>query len=118
MREFKQAVTAAVLCWLMIAVTACTTLGISQPTTFNQKAVAAHATVEGVAKTAASLRATGKLSDADRDNVVASLRSAEMGIDIATMAAKTDPVAGATKLDASIAVLTALQTYLATKGGK
>lgn len=96
----------------------CAQLGVSAPATFKQKEVAAHATVEGIAKTALTLRMAGKLSDADRDNVVATLKSAEAGIDLAVMAAKTDPVAGATKLDTSIAVLTALQTYLATKGGK
>lgn len=96
--------------------TACASLGVQSPTTFNQKAVAAHATVEGVAKTALGLRQAGKLSDADRDNVVATLKSAESGIDLATLVAKNDPAGGMTKLDASIAVLTALQAYLATKG--
>lgn len=108
----------ALLCALALAtlMIGCAGLGVSAPQTFNQKAVAAHVTVEGIAKTALSLRQAGKLSDADRDNVVATLRSAEAGIDLATMTAKTNPQAGADKLSATIAVLTALQTYLATKG--
>lgn len=95
--------------------TACAQLGVPAADTFNKKAVAAHNTVTAVAKAATTLRAAGKLSDADRDNVVATLRSAETGIDLATMVAKTDAPAGMTKLDTSIAVLTALQTYLLTK---
>ena len=95
---------------------ACADLGVSAPATFNQKAVAAHQTVEGVAKLSLSLYQAGKLAETDRTNIVATLRSAEQGIDLATIASKTDPAAGMTKLNASIAVLTALQTYLATKG--
>jgi len=107
--------TAAVLLMAM-AITACSSLGVSAPQTFNQKALAAHSTVTAIANSASALRAAGKLSDGDRDNIVATLRSAEAGIDMATLTAKTNPAAGADKLSASIAVLTALQTYLATKG--
>lgn len=104
------------LATLVLVVQACASLGVSAPATFNQKAVAAHSTVEGVAKTATGLRLAGKLSDQDRDNVVASLRAAEQAIDIATLTAKADPAGGTAKLDAAIAALTALSTYLATKG--
>jgi len=103
---------------LMIGVTGCAQLGVQAPQTFNQKAVAAHGTVEGIAKTALTLHQAGKLSESDRVNIVATLRSTEQGIDLATVVSKTDPVGGLTKLDASIAVLAALQTYLATKGAK
>jgi hypothetical protein len=109
---------AIVLALLAVLFAACTTLGIQAPQTFNQRAVAAHNTVTAIATSALTLRTAGKLSDADRDNVVQTLRTAEAGIDLATLTAKTDPTAGADKLSASIAVLTALQTYLATKGAK
>ncbi len=101
---------------LAFVLAACANLGVQSPATFNQKVLAAHATVTAIANSASTLRAAGKLSDADRDNVVASLRSAEAGIDIATMTYKTNAQAGADKLAATITVLTALQTYLATKG--
>lgn len=100
---------------LAFTIAACAQLGVPAADTFNKKAVAAHNTVSGIAKAATTLRAAGKLSDADRDNIVATLRSAETGIDLATMVAKTDAPAGMTKLDTSIAVLAALQTYLLTK---
>lgn len=110
------AVLAIMFVAIMVGIAGCAQLGVQSPETFNQKAVAAHSTVEGIAKTALALRQAGKLSDADRTNIVATLRSAEQGIELATIVSKTDPAGGLTKLDASIAVLTALQAYLATKG--
>lgn len=104
--------------FLALVLSACTQIGLSPPETFNQKALAATKVSQAIASTAISLRAAGKLSDADRDNIVATLRTAEQGIDLASISFKTDPAAGMTKLDASIAVLTALQAYLAAKGGR
>lgn len=96
----------------------CAQVGAPKPESFNQKALAAHATIEGIAKSALTLREAGKLSDADRDNIVATLRNAQAGIDLATTIAKGNPTAGMSKLDASIAVLTALNAYLASQGAK
>ena len=101
---------------LALVLAACANLGVQAPATFNQKVLAAHATVTAIANSATSLRAAGKLSDADRDNVVSTLRSAEAGIDLAVLTYKTSPQAGGDKLTATITVLTALQAYLATKG--
>jgi hypothetical protein len=106
---------ATLLVLAMALFAACSTLGVSSPDTFNKKALAAHGTVTAIANSALTLRAAGKLSDADRDNVVSTLRAAESGIDLATLTAKTDTAAGSTKLDASIAVLSALQAYLLAK---
>lgn len=101
---------------LAFVLAACTGLGVQSPATFNQKVLAAHSTVTAIANSASTLRAAGKLSDADRDNVVSTLRSAEAGIDLAVLTHKTNPQAGGDKLTATITVLTALQAYLATKG--
>ena len=101
---------------LAVVLAACASLGVQAPATFNQKVLAAHATVTAIANSAGTLRATGKLSDADRDNVVSTLRSAEAGIDLAVTTYKANPPAGGDKLTATITVLTALQAYLATKG--
>jgi hypothetical protein len=94
----------------------CSTFGVQSPTDFNGRLAAGYKTVEGVANTATQLRVAGKLSDADRDNVVATSRTAIAGLDLAGQVHKTNPAAGDQKLTATIAVLTALQTYLATKG--
>lgn len=104
------------LVFALALLTACASLGVPSAETVNQKAVAAYTTVEGVANAITSLRAAGKLSETDRDNMVASLRSAITGIDIAKQLGSTNPGAGMSKLDAQIAILTALNGYLATKG--
>ena len=101
---------------LAFVLAACTSLGVQAPATFNQKVLAAHSTVTAIANSATSLRAAGKLCDADRYIVVSTLRSAEAGIDLAVLTYKTNPQAGGDKLTATITVLTALQTYLASKG--
>lgn len=101
---------------LMIGIAGCAQLGVQAPKTFNEKALAAYGTVEGIGKQAFTLRQAGKLSDADRDNVVDTLRSSLQGIELAGIISKTDPASGLTKLETSIAVMSALQAYLAKKG--
>jgi hypothetical protein len=101
-----------------LLLSACAALGLSTPETFNQRALAATGTSQAILRTAIDMRAAGKLSDADRDNVVATVRTAEQGIDLAATIAKTDAPAGTARLQASIAVLNALSAYLATKGTK
>jgi hypothetical protein len=112
----KRALQGIAILLFAAAVIACAQLGVSTPQTFNQKAVAAHVTVEGLAKTALTLHQAGKLADVDRQNIVVTLRSVEEGIAVATLIAKTDPTGAASKLDASVAVLTVLQAYLTKKG--
>jgi hypothetical protein len=107
--------------WLLFAfllLSACAQLGVPSPDTFNKRALAGYSTVEGIAKTATELRTAGKLSDADRDNVVATSRTAIAGLDLARQVHSANPQAGEDKLTATIAVLTALQAYMATKGAK
>lgn len=91
---------------------ACAQLGVPAADTFNKKALAAHQTVTAVAQSATTLRTAGKLSDADKANIVASLTAAEQAIDLATALSKTDATAGSTKLDSAVIALTALQSYL------
>ena len=97
---------------------ACASLGMAPADTLNKKALAAHTTIEGIAKSASLLRSANKLSDTDKQHVVDTLIEAEAGIYIAQTLAKTDINAGMAKIDMSVAVLTALQTYLATKESK
>ena len=108
--------------WLMfvcaLVLCACAQLGVPAADTFNKRLLAGYHTVDAVANTASALRAAGKLSDADRDNVVNTGRTAVAGLDVARMLHATNPQAGEDRLTATIAVLTALQTYLATQGSK
>jgi len=82
---------------------------------FNAGYLAAQKTITAIANGALTLRAAGRLSDADRDNVVKVLTDAEAGLQLAKTLHTADPVAGMSKLDASVAILTALQNYLLTK---
>jgi hypothetical protein len=111
-------VMAAFVLLSMMLVTACAAIGVPSPDTFNKRALAGYSTVEGIAKTASELRTAGKLSDADRDNVVATSRTAIAGLDLARQVHSANPQAGEDKLSATITVLAALQAYLATKGAK
>lgn len=88
-----------------------TTTGVSTET-FNDKALVAHRTVEALANTAAILYQSGKLSDQDRSNTVATLNDAETALDIAASLNATSPALGQEKLQATLTILTALQTYL------
>lgn len=105
--------------WLLFAcaliLAACAQLGVPSPDTFNKRALAGYQTVETIATTAGSLRSAGKLSDADRDNVVATSRTAIAALDLARQVHATNPQAGEDKLSATITVLAALSAYLAAK---
>lgn len=96
----------------------CAQMGVPAADTFNKRLMAGYQTVEAIAWSAGSLRSAGKLSDADRDNVVATSRTAIAALDLARQVHATNPQAGDDKLSATITVLGALQAYLATKGAK
>jgi hypothetical protein len=98
------------LALILAAAAGCASIGVQAPSTPAQKVLAARATVTAVANSAIALRQAGKLSDADKASVVGSLKAAEQGIDIADQTGDMD------RLSASIAILSTLNTYLATKG--
>lgn len=102
-------------CMLMLAVlTACASM--AQPDTFNKKAAAAYVTVQTVAESANAAYKAGKLSKDDAANVVATTRATVQAIDVANVIYQSNAKAGEDKLAAALAVLTALQAYLATQG--
>jgi len=88
------------------------------PDTFNKKLAAGYATVQTVNESAGSLLTANKISKKDAQNVVDTSRMAVAGLDTAAEIGKTDLSAGNAKLTATIAIVTALQAYLVTKGGK
>jgi hypothetical protein len=112
---------------------ACAQLGTPPVDTFNKRVAVAYATVQTVAEGATAAYTAGKLSDSDRTNVVTTGRAAVQGIMVAQTLhlqacplrpqietpdpACTAPAADA-KLTATLAVLSALQAYLATQGVK
>lgn len=77
---------------------------------------AGYAAVTALDQTAATLQAAGKLSAADKANVIASSEAALTGLDLAETLATTDATSASAKLTSVMTVLGALQVYLATKG--
>jgi hypothetical protein len=86
------------------------------PDTFNKKLATGYATVQTVNQSASTLLSAGKITKKDAQNVVDTSRAALVGLDAAKDLAATDLASAETKLAATAAILTALQTYLATKG--
>lgn len=116
----------------ILAVGACTTLSLPTVDTFNKRALVGYAAVNYVATTAQGLRAAGKLSDADRANVVTANAAGISALDLAVSmhalacpppaAASAPPVActdagSDAKLTAAVAIVQALQAYLVAQGG-
>lgn len=132
LRLFAATISLAVL-------TACAALGIGTPKAFTDRVAAAQITVTGIRSAALQLLNTGAIGQRDAKNAQATADAGNEAIDLAmTFYNQACPIAmppaGASappmpdptcsssaataKLDAAIAVLTAAQVYLATKGAK
>ena len=96
----------------------CAALGVDPPQTFNQRAAAAQISVTAVRSSALSLLDAGKISVGDAKNAQASADAGNAAIDLALQFSASDPAGASTKLTSAIAILTGVQTYLATKGAK
>jgi acyl-coenzyme A synthetase/AMP-(fatty) acid ligase len=108
---------ALLLSTLAALLTACASLGMMPADTFNKRALNAYATVQTLSESAAVLYASGKLSTQDRDKIVQTNREVLAGLEVAVLAAKTDLGAASTKLESTLLILTALESYLQTKQG-
>lgn len=100
------------IAFLIVLLTACQSLDIPSPATFNQRALVGYTTVEAVANTATTLIESGKMSRADGRNVLESSQNAKTALDIAVSIYPSNPEIGVNKLQVALASLTALQTYL------
>lgn len=112
--------------------TACASLGVPPADTFNKRAAAAYTSIDTVAAGAAAALQAGQLSKSDAENVSATAKTGLAALKVATdlqlAACPPGPdgkqVVGCSaplaeqKLSATLAILTALQGYLATKGVK
>lgn len=124
-----------VLCALF---TACASLGVPPPTTFNGRVAAAQISVTAVRSTALQLLNQGAIGAADAKNARAAADTGNAAIDLAqsmyVQACPAPPAAAASapdatappcvssaadaKLQSAIAILTAMQSYLNAKGVK
>lgn len=101
---------------LMIA-SACASLGLPSPSTFNERLAAATGTVTEVRNAADTLLIAKKISSDDAQNIQNQADNVRQGLNIARSMSKTDLSAANTKLTTTLTVLTALQAYIATKKG-
>jgi hypothetical protein len=99
--------------FLLILLSACTTLNVPAADTFNKKSLAAYTALSAATQSASTLFDAGKLSKDDAQNVKDQLVNLKAGVDIATQVHSTNPAAGEDRLAATITALTALQNYLA-----
>jgi hypothetical protein len=105
-----------VLMLALACLCACAQLGIAPADTFNKKLAAGYTTVSAVADMANNAVLSGTLQKDDAKKVLATVTSAVEGLDLAAKMAASDPAGASTKLDLTIAAITALQTYLISKG--
>lgn len=101
---------------LLAILVGCAALGLPNADTFNQKLAVSYGVVTTIRTTATTLLNASKLSADDGQNVLTSTDAAKAGLDTARAIAKTDQAAADYKLAAVRTVLTALSSYLATKG--
>jgi len=114
MRTMKQAVW---LFTLALLLSGCTALGLPQADTFNERLAVGYATVTTVRTTAVTLLNTKKISAEDGQNVLSTTDGARAGLDLARVLAGTNLPAAESKLTAARSILTAVQAYLASRGG-
>lgn len=102
----------------LLALAACSQVGLQTPQTFNARLAAGYTTVQTVADGARAALVAGKITKADADNVVTTERTALAALDVANQIHATDPKAGEDKLTATLTILQALNAYIATQGAK
>lgn len=100
---------------LLLLLSACAQLGVPTPQTTNERIAAAQASVTQVRQSATQLLEAKRISSADAANVLKQTDAAREGVDVARAIAATDPSGASSKLQAATAILTALQSYLASR---
>ncbi len=103
---------------LAVLLTACAALGVSPADTFNKKLAAGYQTVHVVAEVAVAARNAGKLKPEEVAEVIGHLESAVAGLDAARGLSGTDIASADARLTSAIAILSALQSFLATRSPK
>jgi hypothetical protein len=111
MRSLKIAVLAPLLALL----TACGSMGVPKPETFNEGVVAAYSAVTSARTVASTLLSAGKITRDDAINIQRQADRAREAIDVARALHDVDSVAAQDKLSATIAILQVLNDYLASR---
>jgi len=103
---------------VLTVLTACASLGLAKPESFNEKASVAISSVTAVRQTAAALLQADKITAADAQNIQNQANNARAGITVAIAINATDPKAAENRLTAVLVGLNAITAYLATQQGK
>lgn len=103
--------------WLIAVLLAgCETIGIPQPTAFNDRLAAGYTTVTGVTDAALILAQAGKIDKGDAQNIHDQAVNLKAGLDIVRTLHAEQPGVAEDRLSAVLAGLTALDAYLKTRG--
>jgi hypothetical protein len=95
---------------------ACASLGLATPQTFNQKLAVGYASVTALRDTTNTLATAKTITVNDARNIEAQLDNARAALDIAKSTYATDPTGAQSKVDTALTALTALQTYMTSRG--
>ena len=99
------------------AIGGCASVGLPTADSFNERLAVGYSTVTTIRQSATTLLQAKKITADDGQNVLEQTNSARAGLDIARTLSKVDVKAAEGKLTAARAVLSALQSYLAARGG-
>lgn len=92
----------------------CQVLGDASPNTFNKRIAAGYISVTAIRSTTTTLLANNKITVPDARNVQTQADTAREALDIARSVHTTNAIAGQAKLDSTLVLIAATQTYLAT----
>lgn len=102
--------------FVLLLITACAQLGLTQPQSFDQKLAYAFGTHTAVLNAAATARKAGQITAEDAKQVLKLADESRSLLDAAKMTG--DPREAANKLALAVVILTQLQAYLNSHGGK
>jgi hypothetical protein len=98
-----------------LLLTACASLGVPTPQSFNEKEALAISTVTAARNTTLTLLTAGKITAQDAQNIQKQCDNSREAISVADTLHASDPTGGMSRLDVAVAGLTALQKYLNTR---
>lgn len=102
----------AILFPLLFLLTACSALGVQAPTTFNERALAATATVNTASQSVLTLLQARKITPDESDRYTARAEDAQKAIDLALTIYAANPVDAENRLELTIQLLQMLTAEL------
>jgi hypothetical protein len=100
------------------AIVGCSTAGLPEAKTFNERAAVAYGTVTAVRNTTTELLVSKKITNQDARNVQDQADLARAGIDTAVSVHTSDPNGAESRLTTATTILQALQSFLQLRSAK